>query len=128
MILRILTFVFALWAMAGAARADDAAFRACVDKAGADEAALMRCSDERVARANAALDTAWKAALVDMPGEAAKKALAEEQAAWGAFRDKSCLSYLSSDFPRNVGAVSFAVCRADVVAARTRYLKGLSDN
>jgi len=24
--------------------------------------------------------------------------------------------------------VSFAVCRADVVAARTRYLKGLSDN
>ena len=128
MILRILTFVFALWAMAGAARADDAAFRACVDKAGADEAALMRCSDERVTRANAAMDVAWKAALVDMPGEAAKKALAEEQAAWIAYREKSCLGFLSSDFPRNVGAVSFAVCRADVIAARTKYLKYLSDN
>lgn len=128
MILRFLTFVFALWAMAGAARADDAAFRACVDKAGADEAALMRCSDERVARANAALDVAWKAALADMPGEAARKALVEEQAAWAAFRDKSCLSHLSSDFPRNVGAVSFAVCRADVIALRTKYLKFLTDN
>ena len=128
MILRFLTFVFALWAMAGVARADDAAFRVCVDKAGADEAALMRCSDERVTRANAAMDVAWKAALVDMPGEAAKKALAEEQAAWIAYREKSCLGFLSSDFPRNVVAVSFAVCRADVIAARTKYLKYLSDN
>ena len=128
MIVRILTFGVALWAMAGAARADDAAFRACVDKAGADEAALMRCSEERVRRANAALDVAWNAALVDMPGEAAKKALADEQAAWAAYREKSCLAYLSSDFPRNVGAVSFAVCRADVVTARTKYLKALTDN
>ena len=128
MIMRILPFLITFVAAIPVARADDVAFRACVDKAGADEAALMRCSDERVTRANAALDVAWKAALVDMPGEAARKALVEEQAAWAAFRDKSCLSYLSSDFPRNVGAVSFAVCRADVIAARAKYLKYLSDN
>lgn len=128
MIARILTFVVTLVATIPVARADDAAFRACVDKAGADEAALMRCSDERVKRANTALDVAWTAALADMPGEAARKALAEEQAAWVAFREKSCLGYLSSDFPRNVGAVSFAVCRADVIVARTKYLKALTDN
>jgi len=128
MIARILTFVIALVATMPFARADDVAFRACVDKAGADEAALMRCSDERLKRADAALDVAWTATLAEMPGDAARKALVAEQAAWIAFRDKSCLSYLSRDFPRNVGAVSFAVCRADVIAARAKYLKYLTDN
>jgi len=128
MILRILAFVFASGALLSAARADDSAYRACVDKAGADEAALMRCGDELVKRVGAAQEAVWAEALADMPGEAAKKALADEQAAWAAYREKSCLAYLSSDFPRNVGAVSFAVCRADVVTARTKYLKALTDN
>lgn len=118
----------ALAAFACAARADDAPYRACVDKAGANEAMLMLCSDELQNRMSAAQAPVLAAALADMPGEAAKKALVEEQAAWIAFRDKSCLGYLSSDFPRNVGAVSFAVCRADVIVARTKYLKALSDN
>ncbi|MFT4097615.1 MAG: lysozyme inhibitor LprI family protein [Rhodoblastus sp.] len=114
--------------LASAARADDSIYRACVDKAGADETALMRCGDELARRAGAAQEKSLNAALADMPGDAAKKALVEEQAAWAAFRDKSCLAYLSSDFPRNVGAVSFAICRADAIAARTKYLKGLTDN
>lgn len=128
MIARTLALAAVMIATIPVARADDAAFRGCVDKAGADEAALMRCSDERVKRANAALDVVWTATLAEMPGEASRKALVEEQAAWVAFRDKSCVGFLSSDFPRNVGAVTFAVCRADVIMARTKYLKSLTDN
>lgn len=125
---RVFLAALALAALGATARADDTPYRACVDKARADETALMRCSDELQKRASAAQEPVLAAALADMPGDAAKKALAEEQAAWTAFRDKSCLGYLSNDFPRNVGAVSFAVCRAGVIVARTKYLKGLSDN
>lgn len=128
MIARFIASAILTVALASAAQADDAAFRACVGKAGADGTALTRCSDELLKRVAAPQEAALASALADMPGEAAKKALMEEQAAWTAFRDTSCLAYLSRDFPREVGAVSFAVCRSDVVAARTRYLKGLSDN
>ncbi|HMN72438.1 MAG TPA: lysozyme inhibitor LprI family protein [Rhodoblastus sp.] len=128
MIARAAALAFVSAALASAAHADDSAYRACVDRAGASETALMRCGDDLLKRASAAQEAVLTAALADMPGAAAKAALAEEQAAWLAFRDKACLAYLSSDFPRNVGAVSFAVCRADVIAARTKYLKGLSDN
>ncbi len=118
----------ALASLPSAARADDSAYRACVDKAAASDAALTRCGEDLQKRMNAAQEPVLAAAIADMPGDAARKALAEEQAAWTAFRDRSCLAYLSSDFPHNVGAVSFAVCRADVIAARTKYLKALSDN
>ena len=94
----------------------------------ADVAALARCGEERVIRANAALDQALKSALADMPGDAARKALAEEQGAWTAFRDLSCRMFSSADFPGDVGAVSFAVCRAGVIEARAKHLKSLTDN
>lgn len=126
--MRLLLLVVALSALAPAARADDAAYRACIGKAGANEAALSRCGEDRVTRAQAAMEAALKSALADMPGDAARKALAEEQAAWAAFREKSCLMFASGDFPRDVGAVSFAVCRAGVIEARAKYLKNLTDN
>ena len=95
---------------------------------GASEGALSRCGEDRIKRAEAAMDSAFRSALADMPGEAAKKVLAEEQTAWAAFREKSCLMFSSGDFPRDIRAVSFAVCRAGVIEARAKYLKGLTDN
>ncbi|MFO1136443.1 MAG: lysozyme inhibitor LprI family protein [Rhodoblastus sp.] len=126
--MRLPALAIALLALVQTARADEAAYRACLGKAGANETALSRCGDEWATRAEAAMGAAFKSALGDMPGEAAKKALAEEQAAWAAFRDKSCLMFSSGDFPRDVGAVSFAVCRAGLIEARAKYLKGLTDN
>ena len=118
--------VYAL--LSAPALAEDAAYRACVGKAGAKEASLARCGDERIKRAEAALGDALKSALSDMPGEAARKALNDEQASWIAFRDKSCLMFSSGDFAREVQVVSFAVCRAGVIEARAKYLKSLNDN
>ena len=111
-----------------AAHADDAIYRVCVGKAGANQASLARCGDERIRRADIALGGALKSALADMPGEAARKALGEEQAAWAAFRDKSCLLFSSGDFAGDAQVVSFAVCRAGVIDARVKYLKSLTDN
>ena len=125
---RILLAALALAYGASAAKADDGAYRACVGKAGGNVAALARCGEERVARANVALDQALKSALADMPGESARKALAEEQGAWTAFRDASCRMFSSADFPGDVGAISFAVCRAGVIEARAKHLKSLTDN
>ncbi|MFO1167857.1 MAG: hypothetical protein U1E19_07040 [Rhodoblastus sp.] len=65
---RILLAALALAYGASAAKADDGAYRACVGKAGGNVAALARCGEERVARANVALDQALKSALADMPG------------------------------------------------------------
>lgn len=126
--MRFLALVVALLAVTQSARADDAAYRACVGKAGASEGALSRCGEDRIKRAEAAMHAAFRSALADMPGEAAKKVLAEEQTAWAAFREKSCLMFSSGDFPRDIRAVTFAVCRAGVIEARAKYLKGLTDN
>lgn len=115
-------------AVASAARADDPAYRACIGKAGSMDAALVRCGDELLKRANASLEDAWRAALADMPGDAARRALSEEQAVWAAFRDKSCLAFSTGDFARDVQAVSFPVCRAGVIDARAKYLRSLTDN
>ncbi|MFV0281262.1 MAG: lysozyme inhibitor LprI family protein [Rhodoblastus sp.] len=110
------------------AQAGEAAYRVCVGKVGASDAALARCGDERIKRANAALDEAFKSVLGDMPAETSKKALMEEQAAWTAFREKSCLMFSSGDFSRDIEVVSFAVCRAGIIESRVKYLTGLMDN
>ena len=121
--------VLLVWALLStAAQADDAAYRACVGKAGANQSSLARYGDERIKRAETALGDALKSALSDMPGEAARKALNDEQASWIAFRDKSCLMFSSGDFAREAQVVSFAVCRAGVIEARAKYLKSLTDN
>lgn len=121
-------FLLACALFAPAARADDQAYRACVGKAGTNGPALASCGADSIRRAEAALGPALKAALADMPGKAARQALVEEQEAWVAFRDKSCLLYAGGDFARDAELVSFAVCRSGVIAARTKYLERLTDN
>ena len=63
-----------------------------------------------------------------MASEDSRKALIEDQRAWNAWKEKSCMIYATSDFGREGQVINYPTCRADVIEARTTYLKSLKDN
>lgn len=52
-----------------------------------------------------------------------KADLLEEQRAWNAFKEKSCLFYANGDWGREGQVLSFPNCRASVIAERTATLE-----
>ena len=124
--MRVFAGLVALAGLCGPAAADDL-YAKCSNKA-KDNVGLNACGDALLKRADARLNAAWKVANDAMPGDDSKKALLEEQRAWNAYKEKSCLIYAGGDFGREGQVMNYPTCRADVIEARTKYLNTLKDN
>ena len=124
--MRIAAGLSLLVALAAPAVAAEDAYLKCSENA-RDNAGMNDCGDALLKRADAALNAAWKSALAAMPSEASKKALLDEQRAWNAYKEKSCAIYATGDFGREGQVMNYPTCRADVIEARTTYLRRLKD-
>lgn len=100
----------------------------CIDASDGTNMAWGQCGGELIERADKAMNTAWKELRKSVDGDTAK-ALLDEQRAWNAYKEKSCLFYASGDFGREGQVLSYPACRAGVIEARTNDLKSyLSDD
>ncbi|NDV87827.1 DUF1311 domain-containing protein [Aurantimonas aggregata] len=103
------------------ARADDE-YDACLNDADASMQDMGACGAEWIDREDARLNEMWQALLDELP-EASEEMLREEQRAWLAYRDKTCLFYLDAVEYGQVGRyLSYPSCRAFVIAQRTEAL------
>ena len=116
-----------LLAFATSALAVDAEYKKCVDKSDGTNVAYSDCGYAMLKRDDDRLNAAWKDALAAMPSDESKKSLLEEQRAWNAYKEKSCLIYTGDDFGREGQVLNYPTCRAEVIESRTRYLRTLKD-
>lgn len=79
------------------------------------------CGDAWLERTDADLNRTWKA-LRDIATLQTGKALLEEQRAWNAYKEKSCLFWASGEYGTIGSALNFPACRASVIEARTTEL------
>lgn len=119
----ILPFVFAAGILAALpARADDA-YDKCIKDSDGTNTAWDQCGGDWMARADKALNDAWKKVHSEITDDATSKALLDEQRAWNTYKEKSCLFYASGYFGREGEVLSYPACRAEVIEARTSDLK-----
>lgn len=113
----------------GPALADEA-YDACVAE-GETNAEYRECGGAWVERADAELNEAWKA-LRDFTTPETGKLLLDEQRAWNAYKEKSCLFWATGEYGTNGSALSYPACRAAAIEARTtelgRYLDELKQH
>lgn len=103
----------------------DPEYDKCVDKV-SNNADFAMCGGAMLDRREAELNRVWKEANKDLdPG--VKQALLDEQRAWIAYKDKSCLTWTTGAFGREGQVIHFYTCRADVIDARIAYLNDLGD-
>jgi uncharacterized protein YecT (DUF1311 family) len=113
---------------AGSARAD-APYDRCIDEARSNPA-YAHCGAQWVEREDVALNVAWKRLLaaLDASGDAhdgyarTRRDLLVEQRAWIAYKETACDFYGNEDWGRDGQVLHYFVCRAEVIAARTRQL------
>jgi uncharacterized protein YecT (DUF1311 family) len=110
--------------LAAPALADDA-YDACVAK-GQTDMDYRECGGAWLERADADLNRMWKA-LRDITTPETGKALLEEQRAWNAYKEKSCLFWASGEFGTMGSVLNFPACRAAVIEARTTELGSYLD-
>jgi uncharacterized protein YecT (DUF1311 family) len=115
--LALLTTIF----VASPAFADDV-YDKCIEASDGTNPAWGQCGGEWVDRADKALNAAWKELRASVDGDTAK-ALVDEQRAWNDFKEKSCLFYADGEYGREGQVLSYPICRAGVIEARTKDLK-----
>lgn len=108
------------------ALADDS-YDSCVAK-GQTDMDYRECGGAWLERADADLNRTWKA-LREIATPETGKALLEEQRAWNAYKEKSCLFWATCEYGTIGSVLNFPACRASVIEARTtelgNYLDGL---
>jgi uncharacterized protein YecT (DUF1311 family) len=110
-----------LFACSGPALADPQYDR-CVNASDGTNMALSACGSDWIARADGELNTVWKQVYAQVAA-GSKPAFLTEQRAWNAFKETSCLVYAAGDYGTNGTNVQFPICRAQVIAARTKALR-----
>jgi uncharacterized protein YecT (DUF1311 family) len=118
---RRLLLALAAGLVAAPAFADDI-YDKCIDASDGTNPAWGQCGGEWVKRADEALNAAWKELRATVEGETAT-ALVAEQRAWNDYKEKSCLFYANGDYGREGQVLSYPICRAGVIEARTKDLK-----
>lgn len=116
--------LLALAASAAPAAADDA-YDACVAK-GQTDADYRDCGNAWLERADAALNSAWRALRKDATSGTITLLL-DEQRAWNAYKEKSCLFWASGEYGTIGSILNFTACRAGVIETRTAELDGYLD-
>jgi uncharacterized protein YecT (DUF1311 family) len=104
--------------------AEDDEYRACINKSEGSNPDFAICGGEMLDRVDKRLNEAWKEAYQKLT-EASKKVLLDEQRAWNAFKEKSCLLYSTGDFGRLGQVWAFHTCREGVIEERIKFLKSL---
>jgi uncharacterized protein YecT (DUF1311 family) len=104
------------------AHADDA-YDKCMKDSDGTNTAWGKCGGDWMARADKALNDTWKKVHSEIDDDATSKALLDEQRAWNAYKEKSCLFYAGGYFGREGEVLSYPTCRAAVIEARTADLK-----
>jgi len=113
--------LLALQLLALPARADDA-YDVCLRKADVSMQEMGACGGAWMEREDTRLNAAWQALLEELPEEG-QPMLRDEQRAWLAYRDRSCLFYLDPAAYGSIGRhLSYPSCRAFVIAQRTQAL------
>jgi uncharacterized protein YecT (DUF1311 family) len=124
----LLATAAALIGFALPALADDE-YDACVDK-GQTDMDYRICGNEWLVRADNDLNQTWKA-LREITSDETTKTLLDEQRAWNAYKEKSCLFWASGEYGTMGSVLSFPPCRASVIEARTtelgEYIDALKD-
>lgn len=103
------------------AHADDV-YDKCIDDSDGSNPAWAACGDELIRREDAKLNATWKRVYAET-GDATRKDLLAEQRAWNAFKERSCKFYANGEWGREGSVVHFMLCRAFVIAARTKALE-----
>lgn len=104
------------------AQADDA-YDKCMKDSDGTNTEWGQCGGDWIARADKALNDAWKKVHSAISDDDTVKALLDEQRAWNNYKEKSCLFYASGYFGREGEVLSYPTCRAGVIEARTADLK-----
>lgn len=112
----------ALLLLAAAPALADDAYDRCMDASDGSNPAWAACGDELVRREDARLNATWKRVFAET-GDQTKKDLLAEQRAWNAFKERSCKFYANGEWGREGSVVHFMLCRAAVIAARTKDLE-----
>jgi uncharacterized protein YecT (DUF1311 family) len=103
------------------ARADDA-YDKCMKDSDGTNTSWGQCGGDWIARADKALNDAWKKLHSSMTDDDTAKAMLDEQRAWNEYKEKSCLFYAGGYFGREGEVLSYPTCRAEVIEARTADL------
>jgi uncharacterized protein YecT (DUF1311 family) len=83
---------------------------------------MGECGGDWVEREDARLNEAWQELLAELPEES-EAMLRDEQRAWLAYRDETCLFYLDPMVYGQIGRnLSYPSCRAFIIAQRTAAL------
>jgi len=110
-------FILIAWATSA-----DQLYDKCMDAADGTNPAFGKCGGDWIARADAAMNAAWKN-LYTGASENSKKDLLAEQRLWNAYKEKSCEFLDNGDFGREGQVIHFPACRARIIEARTKQLK-----
>jgi uncharacterized protein YecT (DUF1311 family) len=103
----------------------DADYDACVNRADAVMPEYGECGGAFLDREDARLNQIWRA-VMEAIGESSKETLRDEQRAWLAYRDKTCLFYLNEmEYGQNGRYLSYYACRAAVVNSRINALEDI---
>ncbi len=100
----------------------DPAYDRCIKAADGSNTAWEACGSAWVQREDDRLNAAWKRVASGLEGKT-RTDLLEEQRAWIAFMEKSCLFHANGDWGREGQVLEFPACRARVIAARTAALR-----
>ncbi len=100
----------------------DEAYDRCMNASDATNTAWEHCGGEWVAREDVKLTTTWKSLSAVVAGKS-KSDLVAEQRAWIAYKDIACNVYADGESGREGHVLQFPVCRAGVLAQRTKDLE-----
>jgi uncharacterized protein YecT (DUF1311 family) len=84
------------------------------------------CGSALLDRRDAELNRVWKEAIKELD-PAVKTALLDEQRAWIAYKDKSCLTWTTGFYGREGQVIHFYACRAAVIDTRITALENVGD-
>lgn len=114
------TIVSALM-LPGAALAD-AQYDKCIDQSEDTNSAWGECGGDWIEREDVELNRTWSK-LNKQVSDQTKQDLLAEQRLWNHFKEASCQFYANGEWGREGEVLSFATCRAGVIAARTQELQ-----
>ncbi|MGO4452086.1 lysozyme inhibitor LprI family protein [Phyllobacterium sp. TAF24] len=105
------------------ANADDI-YDNCIAKY-SDNPSWGQCGGEWVKREDDKLNKAWNALFATAHGNT-KTDLLAEQRLWNTYKDGACKFYDNGEWGREGQVLSFPICRAEIIAARTKNLESYS--
>jgi uncharacterized protein YecT (DUF1311 family) len=118
----LLPFVFEAGILAVLPAHADDAYDKCMKASDGTNTSWGQCGGDWMARADKALNDTWKKLHSTVTDDATAKAMLDEQRAWNAYKEKSCLFYASGYFGHEGEVLSYPTCRAEVIEARTADL------